>query len=132
MEVVNICTSMVKARNMNSAAIPGLLPLLAEMLELASRQAEKFGIFLNYLPKHHPFTMSADVSMMLDGDTEEGEDKRPLPVPTSPVLRQMLESESAFDVIYKDLLQQAYNAWTDSGRPRTAIKLRGSMAALEQ
>lgn len=116
---------------MNPAAVPDLLPLLAELFETACRQAEKIGMHKGYLPKRHPFLMADDVSLLGEGDEEEV-DSRELPTPSDSLLRSMLESEEAFDRIFRDLLQQGLQTWLDAGRGRSAFRIRGSLAAIEQ
>lgn len=47
-------------------------------------------------------------------------------------LQLALESEKAFDELYLVILNQTYEAWKMSQRPRSASKIRGTIAALEQ
>ena len=126
-DVFSRCISLCAASNLNPAAIPELLPTLAELLELACRQVEKLGMQHHYLPRTHPFLMSADV---VANDEDE--------TPHSPILstrqdlKEAMETEEAFDVLYKGLLEEVSKAWKASMRNRCAMKIRATLAALEQ
>ena len=47
-------------------------------------------------------------------------------------LRSAMQNEHSFDTCYRGLVHQAIEAWTGSLRVRSANKLRGTIAALEQ
>ena len=128
MDVISQCLSMCSSAHLNPAAIPELLSTLAELLELACRQVEKLGMLNHYLPRAHPFLMSADIAAA-DGSDEES----PTSMNISRMdLKQGLESEEAFVALYRGLLEKALDAWNGSMRTRNATKIKATLAALEQ
>lgn len=129
---------MLNARKMNAAAIPDLLPMLAELLELATRQVEKLGMTFGYLPQTHPFLMSMHAAPLDDGDETENSSGQDMPdtphhfKSSNPALQHSFEDEAAFDAMYRQLLDRVHEAWTGSMRSRNADKIKGTLAALEQ
>lgn len=134
LEVVAMCRKLLHDRhnNMNPAAIPDLLPTLAELLELACRQVEKLGMAFGYLPSQHPFLMSTDLPVP-QTEEEAASPTKPEDFKCSNTqLRGAMANAETFDARYRGLLQEAIDAWSGSLRTRSANKLRGSIAALEQ
>ena len=132
------CRGLLKARhsNMNPAAIPELLPAMAELLELACRQVEKLGMDFEHLPRRHPFLMSSSLASASLADIEPPHADMPTqeaPFRSSNVeLQAGLQDQSSFDGLYRSLLDQIVDAWHGSLRQRSAIKVRATIAALEQ
>jgi hypothetical protein len=124
---------------MNAAAIPDLLPMLAELTELATRQIEKLGMVFGYLPRKHPFLMSMQ-SLPVDEPTDNtespnGEDALDSPShfhSSNAELQDSLASQDAFDEMYRSLLDQVHEAWSGSLRARSANKIKATLAAFEQ
>ena len=120
---------------MNPAAIPELLPALAELLELACRQVEKLGMDFAYLPRRHPFLMSSSLAAASLSDSDPHAD-----TPTEEAhyrssnaeLQSGLQDQPGFDGLYRGLLDQIVDAWLGSLRQRSAIKVRATTAALDQ
>lgn len=135
LEVVNKCNDLVNSRKMNAAAIPDLLPIMAELSELATRQVEKLGMVFRYLPLAHPFLMSMQ-ALPLDEleDTDAPNGSNPLPKfeSSNTTLESCFDNVEAFDVLYRSLLDRVHEAWTGSLRTRNANKIKGTLAALEQ
>lgn len=134
LEVVARCRALLKTKNsdLNPAAIPDLLPTLAELLELACRQVEKLGMSFGYLPSQHPFLMSGDLASSSadeEGSTAQGQAAFAC---SNDGLREAMQNVESFDMCYRGLLDQAIEAWTGSLRMRSANKLRGTIAALNQ
>lgn len=138
LEVVDKCHQLVNSSRMNVAAIPDLLPILAELLELATRQVEKLGMTFGYLPRAHPFLMSAQ-SLTLD-EPEDGqidEAAGALDTPThlessNADLQESFKDDASFDSLYRSMLDRVHEAWNGSMRIRSANKVKGTLAALEQ
>lgn len=138
LEVVDKCHQLVNARKMNAAAIPDLLPILAELTELATRQVEKLGMIFGYLPRAHPFLMSAQ-SLTLDDpeDRQIDEAEEAMDTPShlessNAELQDSFRDEAKFDSLYRSMLDRVHEAWTSSMRMRSANKVKGTLAALEQ
>lgn len=132
------CRGLLKARhnNMNPAAIPELMPALAELLELGCRQVEKLGMDFGHLPRRHPFLMSSSLASASLTDSEAPQANMPAqeaPFRSSNAeLQAGLQGQSSFDELYRSLLDQIVDAWHGSLRQRSAIKVRATIAALEQ
>jgi hypothetical protein len=129
---------MCEARKLNPAAQPDLLPLLAGLYEVAVRQLEKLGMHCAFLPRKHPFLMSANV--IKDGpdtyETEEncaGTDGRRPPLEcTREDLQLALKDQIGYDIKYREMLEKTLEAWNGSLRVRNAAKVRATIAAFEQ
>jgi hypothetical protein len=138
LEIVEKCNQLLNARKMNAAAIPDLLPILAELTELATRQLEKLGMVFGYLPKTHPFLMSMHSSLVDDleerdeGDGEDGSHSPKNFESSNVQLQNSFKDQEAFDTLYRSMLNQVHEAWVGSMRLRSANKIKGTLAALEQ
>lgn len=123
---------------MNAAAIPDFLPILAELTELATRQVEKLGMVFGYLPRTHPFLMSSQslpVDELDERDSGNGEEALDTPrhfESSNPELENSFKTEAAFDTLYRSMLDRVHEAWSGSLRTRSANKVKGTLAALEQ
>lgn len=122
---------------MNAAAVPDLLPMLAELAELATRQVEKLGMAFGYLPRKHPFLMSVDSLPLEEYEDKTENDDGPLDTPrhfksSNKSLEASFSSREAFDDAYRRLLNQVHDAWSGSLRIRHARKVKGTLAAFEQ
>jgi hypothetical protein len=138
LQVVDRCNQLLNTLKMNAAAIPDFLPILAELTELATRQVEKLGMVFGYLPRTHPFLMSSQslpVDELDEGVHSNGEDALDTPSQfqsSNPDLENSFKDEAAFDALYRSMLDRVHEAWSGSLRTRSANKVKGTLAALEQ
>lgn len=97
----------------------------AELLDLARSQLEVIGIELGYLPREPPFTIG------LPKRTRRAS-VVPADIPiTSEDITATMESQDAFYDIYIRLTTQALGLYAEGGRRKFALKLHGTLAALD-
>ncbi|KAI0288169.1 trafficking protein particle complex subunit 10 [Russula brevipes] len=97
-----------------------------ELLELARNQLDVFGIQLGLLPSRPPFSLSlSNVPIVLDDARRESRSV------SNPELVKCLEDQTAFYDLYIKLTNRAIDAFVKAGRRKFAVRLHGSLAALD-
>ncbi|KAF5391403.1 hypothetical protein D9757_001971 [Collybiopsis confluens] len=96
----------------------------AELLELARNQLDMLGIERQYLPHEPPFSSS------LVFEPVDSRDK-PVEKISNPQLSAALKDESSFYDLYIHTTNRAIDLYAKSGRRKFALKLHGSLAALD-
>ncbi|KAI0273565.1 trafficking protein particle complex subunit 10 [Gloeopeniophorella convolvens] len=98
----------------------------AELLELARHQLDVFGIRLDLLPSKPPFSIS-----LTNAPVALAEDKRKSRTISNSELLRCLGDQSAFYDLYIGLTNRAIDAYVKAGRRKFALRLHGSLAALD-
>jgi trafficking protein particle complex subunit 10 len=89
-------------------------------------QLDVFGIQLDLLPSRSPFSLSLpSVPIISDGTKQESRS-----ITNSDFLK-CLEDQMAFYDIYVNLTNRAIDAYVKAGRRKFALRLHGSLAALD-
>ncbi|KAI0319372.1 trafficking protein particle complex subunit 10 [Amylostereum chailletii] len=98
----------------------------AELLELARSQLDVLGVSAGHLPSRPPFTTI--ISPLRPSVVH---DKRASRVISQPQLVVCLGSDEAFYELYTELTTRAIDIYAKAGRRKSAVKLHGSLAALD-
>lgn len=97
-----------------------------ELLELARNQLDVFGIQLDLLPSRPPFSLSLPSVPITSGGTKQESRS----ISNSDFLK-CLEDQMAFYDIYVKLTNRAIDAYVKAGRRKFALRLHGSLAAMD-
>lgn len=89
-------------------------------------QLDVFGIQLDLLPSRPPFSLSLpSVPVVPDGEKQESRSI------TNSEFLKCLEDQTAFYDIYIKMTNRAIDAYVKAGRRKFALRLHGSLAALD-
>ncbi|KAI0256634.1 trafficking protein particle complex subunit 10 [Lactifluus subvellereus] len=98
----------------------------AELLELARNQLDVFGIQMGFLPSRPPFSMSLSSFPVMPDEA-----RRESGTISNPELLKCLGDQTAFYDLYIKLTNRAIDAYVKAGRRKFALRLHGSLAALD-
>ncbi|KAI9510228.1 trafficking protein particle complex subunit 10 [Russula earlei] len=97
-----------------------------ELLELARHQLDVFGIQLGLLPSRPPFSLS-----LPSVPISPHEGMRESRFITNPQLLKCLGNQDSFYDLYIELTNRAIEVYVKAGRRKFALRLHGSLAALD-
>ncbi|KAG0147867.1 hypothetical protein CROQUDRAFT_42270 [Cronartium quercuum f. sp. fusiforme G11] len=127
-DLVSWCESQITGKDLPTMQLNGVLRLCAQLLELAHNQLNKLGIYAEYLPCAHPFSMAIP-SFTSSNPQEVGKTHGSI---TRAELEAALHDKGAFEKLYVGLTNRAIHMYQKSGRTRSALKLHLALAAFEQ
>ncbi|KZV72948.1 hypothetical protein PENSPDRAFT_628128 [Peniophora sp. CONT] len=99
----------------------------AELIELARHQLDILGVSAGHLPSRAPFTMSISP----ERPRPNAVDKRASRTISQPALVACFNDAEAFYELYNALTNKAIDLYARAGRRKFALKLHGSLAALD-
>ena len=105
-------------------AVRGASP---ELIELARHQLDILGVSAGHLPSRVPFTMSISP----ERPKPNVGDKRASRTISQPALLACFNDPEAFYELYNALTNKAIDLYARAGRRKFALKLHGSLAALD-
>jgi hypothetical protein len=97
-----------------------------ELLELARNQLDVFGIHLGLLPSRPPFSLSLPSAPIVPDRTRQESHSI-----TNSEFLKCLEDQTAFYDMYVKMTNRAIDAYVKAGRRKFALRLHGSLAALD-
>ncbi|KAF8275107.1 trafficking protein particle complex subunit 10 [Lactarius quietus] len=98
----------------------------AELLELARNQLDVLGIGLDFLPSKPPFSMSLPSISVVPQQA-----RRESRIISNSELLKCLEDRTAYYDLYIKLTNRAIETYVKAGRRKFALRLHGSLAALD-
>ncbi|EJD05845.1 uncharacterized protein FOMMEDRAFT_79224 [Fomitiporia mediterranea MF3/22] len=131
LSVVETCDDWAR-RNLDSSSSNGYNAGKAELLASARNQLDKLGIQLGFLPNGPPFSdCVVDPESLKPVDLGTVSAKRSSRQISNPDILGFLSDKSSFYDLYIKLTNRAIDLFVKSGRRKFALKLHGSLAALD-
>lgn len=121
------CSELGLDASLDGAPLNNFNAAKAELIELARHQLDILGVSAGHLPPRAPFTMSISP----DRPRPNVGDKRASRTISQPALLACFQDAEAFYELYNALTNKAIDLYARSGRRKFALKLHGSLAALD-
>ncbi|KAK7014963.1 trafficking protein particle complex subunit 10 [Favolaschia claudopus] len=124
LSVVDQCDTWAAGLNLQGAMLSTFNAGKGELLELARHQLDVIGVKIGHLPVRPPFSNSHHPPSSSGSATS---DKK---ISSADIL-QCLQTSDAFYDIYVGITNRAIDMYAKAGRRKFALKLHGSLAALD-
>ncbi|TFK43010.1 trafficking protein particle complex subunit 10 [Crucibulum laeve] len=122
LSVVEQCDKWVTTYKLESAKTPAFNAGKGELLEIARTQLDLIGLKCGHLPERPPFSVSS--SRKSRNSTSGGKI-------SNPELLKAIDDRDAFYELYVGTTNRAIDMYAKAGRRKFALKLHGSLAALD-
>ncbi|KAJ7582878.1 trafficking protein particle complex subunit 10 [Mycena floridula] len=124
LSVVEQCDIWASSLNLEGSKLATFNAGKAELLELARDQLDILGIQIGHLPAQPPFSM-------VFPSTPTSPDTKSRDQISNAELLAALDNQETFFVLYIGITNQAIDMYAKGGRRKFALKLHGSLAALD-
>ncbi|KAH8117364.1 trafficking protein particle complex subunit 10, partial [Phellopilus nigrolimitatus] len=129
LSTVETCDEWTSGREMAQSSLSGFNAAKGELLTSARNQLDKLGIQLGYLPNKPPFSACAvDLDESEIPKSSDATSNRKI---TNADILGFLENKPSFYDLYIRLTNKAIDLFVKAGRRKFALKLHGSLAALD-
>ncbi|KAF8578950.1 hypothetical protein K439DRAFT_1360730 [Ramaria rubella] len=128
LNVVSECDKWATLSELDAVSMAAYSAAKGELLELARIQA-----LIGHLPQSPPFSMSlsALAPVGIDSDHPDSSPRTSASQITNKDLLVVFTDREAFDKLYVDITNRAIDMYVKGGRRKFALKLHGSLAALD-
>ncbi|KAI0636805.1 trafficking protein particle complex subunit 10 [Trametes polyzona] len=128
LSVVDQCDEWARPFELNKSAQAAFSAAKGELVELARHQLDIFGVAAGHLPKRPPFSLSlpANYDSSKEAQVEEAAER----ISRTELASALVDAE-AFYELYVSVTNRAIELYASAGRRKFALKLHGSLAALD-
>ncbi|KAI0327179.1 hypothetical protein GY45DRAFT_1328000 [Cubamyces sp. BRFM 1775] len=128
LSVVDQCDEWARGIEMGKPALTAFNAAKGELVELARQQLDVLGIAAGHLPNRPPFSLSLPSNY---GEAKESQVKEASQSVSNAELASALLNKEAFYELYVTITNRAIELYANAGRRKFALKLHGSLAALD-
>ncbi|TBU35808.1 trafficking protein particle complex subunit 10 [Dichomitus squalens] len=129
LSVVDQSDEWAKRLTLDKAALSAFNAAKGELLELARQQLDVLGIATGFLPNKPPFSLA--LPSTFDPADKDPKTKRGSMTITKTELLSSMEDQDTLYELYVNVTNRAIELYASAGRRKFALKLHGSLAALD-
>ncbi|KAI0665103.1 trafficking protein particle complex subunit 10 [Cubamyces menziesii] len=128
LSVVDQCDEWARSIEMGKPALTAFNAAKGELVELARQQLDVLGIAAGHLPIRPPFSLSLPSNYNTAKESQVKDASQSL---SNAELASALLNKEAFYELYVSVTNRAIELYANAGRRKFALKLHGSLAALD-
>ncbi|GBE82036.1 hypothetical protein SCP_0404120 [Sparassis crispa] len=128
LSVVEQCDTWASKHQMDKAGLARFSAVKGELLDLARQQLDVIGIKVGYLPCRPPFTIPFPLERTTGSNAQEKRNSQS--ISCGDLLSSLHDKETFYD-LYVQITNRAIELYASAGRRKFALKLHGSLAALD-
>ncbi|KAI0780765.1 trafficking protein particle complex subunit 10 [Trametes elegans] len=128
LSVVDQCDEWAQSIEFGKADLAAFNATKGELVELARHQLDTLGIAASHLPKKPPFSLVLPVN---HSETKSSQIQDAVESISTSELSTALKDKDAFYELYVGVTNRAIELYAAAGRRKFALKLHGSLAALD-
>ncbi|KAI5124589.1 hypothetical protein M0805_003108 [Coniferiporia weirii] len=132
LSAVEVCDEWARNYELDSASLVTFNAAKGELLSQSRNQLDKLGIRLGYLPNDPPFSACVvDLNELETPNSAEATIKLASQKVTNTDILELIDNKPFFYDLYIRLTNKAIDLFVKAGRRKFALKLHGSLAALD-
>ncbi|KAI9065113.1 hypothetical protein FKP32DRAFT_1674998 [Trametes sanguinea] len=128
LSVVDQCDDWARPLELPKNELASFNAAKGELVELARQQLDVFGIAAHHLPNQPPFSLSLPASYSVSKESQVEEASKTV---SKAELASALKDKDTFYELYVGITNRAIELYVSAGRRKFALKLHGSLAALD-